>query len=167
MSDELLHKTFKDLVLTHGDMVGRIASTYEARPALCEELVQDSFLAVWLALPQFRNEASRKTFIARITHNVCISHIRKAVRIQDSILSESIVDASARPDELAEQASARRALLVAIRALPLRDRQLVSLHLEGFSNREVCEALGFSEGNVAVRLTRARERLKMTIGEMK
>lgn len=71
----------------------------------------------------------------------------------------------ARPDTLAEQASARRVLLEALRTLPLATRQLVSLHLEGFSNREIGEALGLREGNVAVRLTRARERLNVMIGE--
>lgn len=161
------HKRFERWVGDYGAMVSRIASTYEARPALAEELVQESFMGLWRALPGFREEASAKTFVARITHNVCISHVRKAVKAKSGPLDEKLTDTSPRPDELAEKSSERRALLEAVRALPLQNRQIVSLHLEGFSNREIGDALGISEGNIAVRLTRARAQLKVTIGGRK
>jgi len=67
--------------------------------------------------------------------------------------------------KLSGTASRRRKLLEAVRALPLQGRQIISLHLEGFTNREIGEALGLSEGNIATRLTRARGRLKEIIGE--
>ena len=159
------HKRFERWVGEYGAMVSRIASTYEARPALAEELVQESFMGLWRALPGFRGEASAKTFVARITHNVCISHVRKAVKMKTGPLDEGMTDTGLRPDQLAEQSSERRALLDAVRSLALQNRQIVSLHLEGFSNREIAEALGFSEGTIAVRLTRARGQLKKMIGE--
>ena len=70
------HKRFERWIRDYGAMVSRIASTYEACPSLAEELVQESFMGLWRALPGFREEASAKTFVARITHNVCISHVR-------------------------------------------------------------------------------------------
>ena len=164
MKDAALENLFQEWVEAYAGMVSRIASTYEARPALAEELVQESFMGLWRALPGFREEASAKTFVARITHNVCISHVRKAVKMPLGALDEQMPDAGPRPEELAVRASERRALLDAVRVLPLQSRQIVSLHLEGFSNREIGEALGLSEGNIAVRLTRARTQLKDMIG---
>jgi len=164
MKDAALENLFREWVEAYAGMVSRIASTYEARPALAEELVQESFMGLWRALPGFRGEASAKTFVARITHYVCISHVRKAVKMKTGPLDEGITDTGLRPDELAEQSSERRALLDGVRALPLQNRQIVSLHLEGFSNREIGEALGLSEGNIAVRLTRARTQLKDMMG---
>ena len=161
------HKRFERWVGEYGAMVSRIASTYEVRPALAEELVQESFMGLWRALPGFREEASAKTFVARITHNVCISHVRKAVKMPLGALDDRMSDTAPRPDQLAEKSSERRALLEAVRALPLQNRQIVSLHLEGFSNSEIAEALGFTEGNIAVRLTRARTKLKENLGGRK
>ncbi|MEO9969353.1 MAG: sigma-70 family RNA polymerase sigma factor [Hyphomonadaceae bacterium] len=167
MTADERHKRFERWVGEYGAMVSRIASTYEARPALAEELVQESFMGLWRALPNFRQEASAKTFVARIAHNVCISHVRKAVKAKSGPLDEKMRDEGLRPDELAEKSSERRALLEAVRALPLQNRQIVSLHLEGFSHREIGDALGISEGNIAVRLTRARAQLKAAIGGRK
>lgn len=160
-----LDKRFKRWIGDYGAMVARIASTYEARPALVDELVQESFMGLWRAIPQFRGEASAKTFVARITHNVCISHVRKAVKAKSGPLDDELTDTAPRPDELAEASFRRRKLFEAVRTLPLQGRQIVSLHLEGFSNREIGEALGLSEGNIATRLSRARGQLKEMIGE--
>jgi RNA polymerase sigma factor (sigma-70 family) len=43
-----------------------------------------------------------------------------------------------------------------VRQLPLGLRQVVVLTLEGLSQREIADVVGITEGNVAVRLTRAR-----------
>ncbi len=157
-------RVFRGLVEEHAGLVSRIASTYESRADVADELVQDVFLAIWRALDRFRAESSMKTFIARIAHNVCISHVRKAVRTKTSPLEDEHVDDSPSPDEQAQKLRNRDRLLAAIRRMALPDRQLVSLHLEGFSNREVAESLDQTEGNVAVRLTRLRAALKAELG---
>lgn len=144
--------------------MARIVSTYERRPALAEELVQETFTALWKALPSFRGESSLKTFTARIAHNVCVSHVRKESRGQMQDLDETLPDDRDSPEQQADRSSQRRRLLAAVRDLPLGQRQVVTLHLEGFADAEIGEALGLSTGNVAVRLTRARATLKNQMG---
>ena len=141
-------------------MVGRIASTYEARPDIQQELVQDAFTALWRALPSFRADAALKTYLGRIAHNVCISHVRQAVRRPEVALSEEPIADETGPEAAVVQGANRQRLVSAIRRLPLNYRQVVSLHLEDFSDAEIAEALDLTVGNVAVRLTRARDRLK-------
>jgi RNA polymerase sigma-70 factor (ECF subfamily) len=53
----------------------------------------------------------------------------------------------------------RRILLDSIRELPLADRQIVTLHLEGLSAAEIEEITSVSQGAVATRLTRIRQKL--------
>lgn len=48
----------------------------------------------------------------------------------------------------------------AIHALPEQYRGTVLMTLEGFSHRDIADVVGISENNVAVRLTRARQRLR-------
>lgn len=158
--------TLKSIVERHGGMIARIASSYEARPALAEELVQDALLAIWRALPKYRGEANPKTYAARIAHNTCISHVRKASKRKTEALDERLADTMPGPEAIADQALQREKLLNAVRQLNLANRQVVTLHLEGFSNIEIAETLGLTANNVGVRLTRARSDLKTLLGDL-
>ncbi len=156
---------FRGLVQDHRGLVSRIASSYEVRDDLVEELVQDVFLALWRAIDRFRGDASLRTYVARIAHNVCASHVRKAVRSRTVALEDGHLEPALSAEDAAGQLNSRARLLDAIRSLPLPARQLLTLHLEGFSNREIAETLDLSEGNTAVRLTRLRAQLKQRMEE--
>lgn len=54
-------------------------------------------------------------------------------------------------------------LLHAVRALSLPDRQIALMHMEGLSGAEIEEVTGISEGAIATRLTRIREKLRRAI----
>jgi DNA-directed RNA polymerase specialized sigma24 family protein len=59
----------EDVLTEHGPMITRIAAAYEIVPDHAADLAQEVLIAVWKALPQFRGEASVRTFVARIAHN--------------------------------------------------------------------------------------------------
>lgn len=145
-------------------MVSRIAASYEARPALQEELVQESVLALWRAYDRFQGKASFKTYAGRIAHNICVSHVRRESRAKFVDLDDAGEAPVEGPAAVHERADAKARLVAAVRELPLNYRQVLTLHLEGFSDEEVAEALELSVGNVAVRLTRARGKLKQLLG---
>lgn len=156
--------TFKVWVADHGGLIARIASTYERRPALVEELVQDVLVAIWRAQPSFRGQSSVRTFVARIAHNVCVSHVRRADTVSLGPLDETIPDHGTGPELDVDARLKRDKLLAAIHALPVALRQTMSLHLEGFSGAEIGEALSVTENNVGVRLARARATLQQSFG---
>ncbi|MEM6640726.1 MAG: sigma-70 family RNA polymerase sigma factor [Pseudomonadota bacterium] len=160
--EHTLRRWLKD----HGAMIERIASTYERRPALVAELTQDVALALWRALPDFRAEASDRTFVARIAHNVGISHVRRAVArppgLSDDALAP-VADEGPSLEHITDRAQQRARLQGAVRALPLSLRAVMALHLEGFSNIEIGHTLSLSPNNVGVRLARARSQLKAAL----
>lgn len=157
---------FETLVRDYAALVARIASTYERRPALVDELVQEVFLAVYRALPSFRGEASLKTFVARIANNVCVGHVRRAARRPSEVdveFASDVPDPDGDQEDRADMALKRDRLVKAVRSLDLPLKQVISLHLEGFSNVEIAEALSLSPNNVGVRLHRARTKLEDTL----
>lgn len=154
---------FRDIVEAHGGLIQRIASSYERRPALVDELVQDTLLAVWRALDRFEGHASLRTYVARIAHNVCVSHVRKASRTSGVELEDEMASDTPLPDEATDKTLARERLLAAVQVLPLSLRQVTTLYLEDFSHAEIAEALGISENNAAVRLNRAKAALKQAL----
>jgi RNA polymerase sigma factor (sigma-70 family) len=150
---------FDQLVRDHAAMVSRIASTYEMRPALAEELTQEIFLAVFRALPAFRGEASLKTFVARIANNVSVDHVRKATRRLkevDVTHAQDVSDPDSDQEHFADMSLKRDRLVQAVRSLDLPLKQVISLHLEGFSNADIATTLSLKANNVGVRLHRAK-----------
>jgi RNA polymerase sigma factor (sigma-70 family) len=146
---------FRELASAYSSGMRRLCAVYARNPADREDLFQDIFLAIWKALPAFRGDASERTWLYRIAHNVALTWRGKDRRssIRRSTLEEAGTVASA-PVNL------RRILLFEmISRLPAVDRQLVSLWLEGFSMSEIEDVTGMRAGTVAVRLTRIRREI--------
>jgi len=157
---------FDRIIADHGPLISRIAMSYEADPGLREDLIQQIFLAIWQALPSFRADSSLKTFIARIAQNRAISFVAKEVR-QPPVaeISETVETEAPNPEESAIDASERRILLDATRRLPLPQREVIILVLEGFDYAEIAEMLNIAPNALALRLSRAKAALKKMLEE--
>ena len=150
----------------HGASLRRVAALYEAERSRREDLFQEICLALWLARPRFRGESSERTFVFRIAHNRGLTHGWRQGRAKPLDLEQVQAVPDPRPDpEAAAAAQQRRERLgEAIAGLPLGQRQVLALVLEGLSQREAAEVLGLTENNVAVRLNRARQALRQVMG---
>lgn len=121
-------------------------------------------MAIWQALEQFRTMSSIRTYVYRIGHNRGLSY-----RAQEKRRSHASLERDLIPDprqafyELTEEDRRRQQLQLAIRRLNPSLRQPLMLHLDGLSNPEIAEVVGITEGNVAVRLTRARKAVEQSI----
>lgn len=154
------------ILRAHGPALGRLAASYESRPALREELLQDIAFALWRALPSFRHEASEKTFVMRIATNRALSHIAARPPAADGIdAAGEIPDTLPRPDELAARLQTAGRLQAAVRELPIALRQVMVLAFEGLSNEDIAAVLGLTAGNVGVRLHRGKVLLRASLGE--
>ena len=122
-------------------------------------------MAIWQALPRFRGESSEKTFIFRIAQNRAISHLTRRPPSERE-LDEAIErpDDRHNPENVVSKEERTARLLKAIRRLPVQYRQVLTLSLEDLDYREIAEVLGISESNVGVRLNRARQLLRQTMG---
>ena len=68
-------------------------------------------------------------------------------------------DAPPTPDVALERAERRRAVQAALGTLPERDRRILLMREEGFSHREIAEAVGTTTGSVGTMIARALDRL--------
>lgn len=148
----------------HGPMLARIAGSYESEPARRDDLLQEISVAVWRALPSWRGDASLRTFAARVAHNRAIDHLAREKRARGDELHEDHIDPDANPMQHALAHQRRKDLLAAVRDLPLGQRQVVVLALEGFSQREIGDTLNLEENTVTQRLSRARRQLNAWLG---
>jgi RNA polymerase sigma factor (sigma-70 family) len=152
---------FNEVSSTCTGLIGRIALSYEADAALRRELIQDILLAIWVALPNFRGEASLKTFVASIAQKRCISLVSTRAREPRQVeLPTDLPSASPAPDEIALRNDQKRRLVESIQLLPIPQREAIVLCFEGFSYGEMAEILGVSANAVMLRCQRAKTALK-------
>lgn len=158
---------FTQWISDYEKLLRHIINGFEAKPAIQEELFQEIALNIWRALPSFRADASVKTFIARIAHNVLATHVAKAVK---TIKTESNSETSLgnndeqqceqpTPYQLLDQNQRQQKLAQAIRQLKLEQQQVITLALEGMSYQEIADVLVISTNLVGVRLQRAKAAL--------
>lgn len=152
---------FDEVVATCTGLITRIALSYEANPTLRLEMVQDILLAIWVALPNYRGEASIKTFAAAIAQKRCISHVAKHAREPRQVeLPVDLVSTAPPPDEVALRNDRNRQLVDSIQLLPIPQREAIVLCLEGFTYAEMATILGISANAVMLRCQRAKTTLK-------
>jgi len=159
----------EEIVKVHAAMVRRIATVYERYPDRVDDLVQDVWIAVWQALPRLRDQTMLKGYIARITQNICVTHVRRALVRKTDPLTDGLTDAMPDPvlplDEAAAHAARLARLIEAVQSLPENLKAVASLYLEDMSIKEIALALGISESNASVRLHRAKSAIKLSLGE--
>jgi RNA polymerase sigma-70 factor (ECF subfamily) len=165
-SRAVLEEQFGRLLVENRAALSRLASSYTRSVGDRDDLLQEIAMALWRALPSFRGECSERTFVFRIAHNRCITHLSKRrVNVSLDEAEIDVEDPSANAEaSLAEEQEHQR-LVVAIRDLPPIHREVLVLALEGMGYREIADVVGISESNVGVRLNRAREKLKESLEE--
>jgi RNA polymerase sigma factor (sigma-70 family) len=160
---------FCELFETYQPALRRLVAAYVANPADREDLLQEIAAGVWKSLPSFRGDASERTWIYRVAHNIAIRNSSRIRRwsTQEPPIEGSFdcpsADSSAESVLLSDER--RSALMKGIQELSTLDRQLVTLHLEGLSATEIEEITGVSQGAIATRLTRIRQRLAKGVQE--
>ena len=146
--------TFEEIYKTYWDKIFRLCLGYSNNHDAAKDLAQETFIKVWQALPDFRNECSVSTWIFRIASNHCLRHIERQKTRKTSALNFSI------PEELpTENSEEVNRLYAAIAKLKEADRILISLALEEIKQAEIAEILGLTEANVRVRIHRIKKKL--------
>lgn len=131
-----------------------------------EEIIQETFLALFRHLQQGRPRENLRGWVFRVAHNLALKR-RAAEHFSDSGLAgETLAFADPSPDPEAQLAGAQtqQHLLAVFRVLPEQDRRCLILRAEGLRYREIAHVLGISLGGVSMSLSRSLARLSRAAG---
>lgn len=158
--------SFDALLMEYAPGLGRLARHHAHDGDEAQDLLQDIAFALWRSLPSFRGDCSLRTWVYRVAHNRAASHVarRRAPGVALDVAAQ-VADPGATPDEQTQSSDRSARLRRAVAQLPHDLQQAVLLRLEGLSAREIAEVVGTSEGNVNVRLARARQILRDLLGD--
>jgi RNA polymerase sigma factor (sigma-70 family) len=130
-------------------------------PDRAEDVVQQAFVNAYEAMHRGGAELKLKPWLYRIAHNTAINALRDHGLRHDQL--DEGIDGVERPDQALDRAQGLRDVLVAVQALPDRQRDAIVLReLEGRSYAEIAIALGVTDGAVRQLLNRARNSLRAT-----
>lgn len=142
----------------YGDMVRRLCLVHLKNPADTEDIFQNVFLKYVLSPVVFESPEHEKAWLIRVTLNACKDLVKSFFRSR-TVPLEELLD---QPAPLLEE---HREVLEAVLALPQKYRDAVYLHYyEGYTAAEIGKLLGKNTNTVYTLLTRARERLRETLG---
>ncbi len=128
-----------------------------------EEMIQRTMTALLKAREQFRGESSFRTYLFRIARSELFRFYRERERAADRLDFDavSVADMGASPSSVAARREHERALLIALRRIPLESQIVLEWHYwEELKMTEIAEALGVPLGTAKSRLRRAREQLE-------
>lgn len=156
-----------DLLITrHQSIVTAILHRFAANRADLEDMVQETFVRAWRALPQWRPDKPFLHWLKRIAANIGLEFCRKHQRTPFSRLAPHHENSDPL-DQIASESSsfpAQRDLgevQFILSHLPPEDRALLTLlHLNEMPLTEIAAHFGWSKVKAKVKAFRARQRLK-------
>jgi len=119
-----------------------------------EDALQNSIVKGLTKCEALRDEAKLRPWITRILINECYTILRQKKRV---LLSAEVPPT---PDDGVDFA-----LRDAVMALPEKKRVALTLHLEGYTMKEIARILRVPEGTVKTRLRDAKKTLRRTLEE--
>lgn len=158
---------FSALVELHATFVYNLALRTLNNTQEAEDVAQETFFRAWQGLSGFRAEANLRTWLYRITINLCYTRLPQlkadlaAMIPEDEIL---LVERAQSVESSLVTAELRQQLYQAVDDLPETYRLLITLrHTDGYSYEEIAEITRMPLGTVKTGLFRARQQLRQAL----
>ena len=155
---------FDKLVRKHQSAVYRLVYRMLGGSSEADDVSQEIFLKAYRKIGGFHRQSSFLTWLTRIAINHCINYSRgkRASRFLPlGLFFNQRKTPEIEPQRDAEQAERSEKVLLAISALPPRQRTVIVLHyFEDYSYEDIADIMDCPVGTVKSRLFHARKRLK-------
>ena len=150
---------YKNSILPHSGIIIKICRAYTDTQEDFEDYYQEVCLQIWKSKDRFREESKWSTWVYRLTLNCCLTLIKKKKNNRQNIASDFEQKEIGEENRTFEDESLNF-LYAAIRKLSEIDRAIILLYLEEKPYDIIADIIGTSRNNIAVRVTRIKERLK-------
>lgn len=158
-------REFLERIEKHKGIIFKISKMYMDNREDQEDLFQEIVFQVWKSYPSFQNNSAFSTWMYRVAINTAIVFLRSDKKRNFVNHKEEIENFSHLPyqDTSSEKEEQLQRMYEAIQKLNPIDKALIFYYLEDLSGKEIALQMGISEGNVRVKLNRAKQKLKELI----
>ncbi|MBD2896176.1 ECF RNA polymerase sigma factor SigE [Actinomadura sp. RB99] len=128
-----------------------------AQQSTAEDVAQAAFAR---ACVQWSQITHPRAWLRRVAFRIYYQEVRKTSRLR-----EQWSPASTPAVDPADHAAGCDQVLAALAMLPIRQREVMAWHVDGYEPEQIALELGLTAENVRKALQRARERLKKLLAE--
>lgn len=158
MSGKETEIAFEKRIREHALLIHKVCRIYAYTEADRQDLFQEIVIHLWKAYPNFKGLSLFSTWLHRVAINTAITGLRKQ---RDFITT---MEPSALPSHHADEKGAEeeqwQQLALAIEKLNDVEKAIVMLYMEDRSYEEMEEILGISQGNLRVKMSRIKDKLR-------
>ncbi|MFP4375982.1 MAG: RNA polymerase sigma factor [Spirochaetales bacterium] len=155
-------ETFKRVYEHVYPIIYRVVLRISGREDLAEELCQEAFIKYYERIHKFPNDDQAKYWLIRVAKNLALNVAKRSgreLRAYERVVYEPAAESRGGEEELIRQESAIE-VQEALNQLPDKMRSVLVLkEYSDLNYKEIGAVLGITEGNVKVRVHRAREQL--------
>lgn len=150
---------YRDCYLQYAPRLLRTLERILRNRASAEEILQETFVAAFSSIAQFRGEVTLLAWLTRIATNRAYN----AIRDQGRRTKNSVVAGDEAVEPHVESRDLARRVLAILDDIDSPKRLALLLQLEGYSVNEIAEILVVPRGTVLSRLSRARSELALRV----
>ncbi len=150
---------FTEYINSHKNLILKVVSVYCYSLEERKDLVQEIVLQLWKSFPKYDKSFKFSTWAYRIALNVCISYVRKTT-VRDKGIKEYKEYVEVDIVENSQESESLKRLYNVFEILKPIERAIITLHLDGCSNKEIADVIGISATNVSTRILRVKDKLK-------
>ena len=151
---------FNQLLSRHRNMLWQMCQDYRYSAAWeVEDAFQEVLIVLWRDFEQFEGRSSEKTWVYRVATNTLMMLKRK-------ISNQPQGEAPAQEDSAAPDTENYNLLMQLVDNLGGKDSQIVHAYLDGFEYKEIAEMHNMNEGAVAMRISRAKKKLRKQYSDL-
>jgi len=144
----------------HKGIIFKISKMYMDEKDDRDDLFQEITYQVWKSYPNFKGQSEFSTWLYRIALNTAIIFLKNEKKrnfIANGDFSEYKIIQEEFDNEKEEKLNE---MYKAIHQLNPIDKAFIFYYLEDVSGKEIADQMGISEGNVRVKMNRAKNKLK-------
>jgi RNA polymerase sigma-70 factor (ECF subfamily) len=164
-------EAFRALFRRYGPLAKGLAYRVVRQPSMAEEIVQETFLALWRDPASYREDrGSFRAWLLAAVHHRAVDMVRReeAQRRRSQELQRAAAHAEDIAESVAERvdlAETRERVREALEDIPAAQRQILELmYFGGKTQSDIAEELGVPLGTVKSRTLLGMRRLRLLLG---
>ena len=154
-----------DLVRRYTNRISAFVRPIICQPSAVDDVVQMVFIKMLRRLDILREAGAFESWLLSLARNTAVDFIRRRRCRPATVWDEHEISEAPDTTSVRRVAEIMEALEFALRQLSPRDRNIVTLIVQGNSYATAAESEGLSIGAVKLRLNRVRPFLRVSVGE--
>lgn len=147
---------FVKLIQDHAGILHKVIGLYVDDDQDRADVQQEIMIQAWKSYDRFAGQSKFSTWLYRVSLNTVLTYVKKEQRrgnLKISTLQSSSHDQSDHGHEIKDH------LYRLVKQLGEIDRMIMTLHLDGYQNKEIAEISGMTVNHVNVKLHRLKAQI--------